>query len=144
MPRRIALLATLLLVASCSRLNGEVTVTDSWAPTTPPHAPTAAIYLTIENGSGEDDQLLDVESARCGTIELHATTIDENRIMRMRLATPDLLEIPSGKTLEMMPGGLHVMCIDPPTPFEEGEMLDVTVTMEVAGTVQITTPVENR
>jgi copper(I)-binding protein len=133
-----------LLVTACSHLSGVVTVTDSWAPTTPPHAPTAVIYLTIDNGSGTDDQILDVASSRCGTVELHATTIDENRIMRMRLATPDLLEIPSGETLEMLPGGLHVMCIDPPTPFEEGETLDVTVTMEEAGTLQVTTPVENR
>lgn len=144
MRRLIVLPVIALLTAACSHLSGVVAVTDSWAPTTPPHAPTAVIYLTIDNGTATDDQLLDVSSSRCGTVELHATTIDENRIMRMRLATPDLLEIPSGKALDMVPGGLHVMCIDPPTPFEEGEMLDVTVTMEKAGTLQITTPVENR
>ena len=119
-------------------------ITDSWAPTTPPRAQAAVIYLTIENGTGGDDRLVSVSTDRCGTIELHATQFDENRVMRMRLAEPELLEIPSGETLEMVPGGLHVMCIDPPTPFARGETLDLDVTLEKAGTLQVKTLVENR
>ena len=134
----------LVFAAACSSLSGAVEVTDSWAPTTPPNAPAAVIYLTIENGTEIDDRLVAVSTPRCGTIELHATQIDENRIMRMRLAEPGLLEIPSGERLEMVPGGLHVMCIEPPTPFSAGESLDLTVTFAEAGTIEITTPVANR
>ena len=64
--------------------------------------------------------------------------------MRMRLAEPELLQIPSGKTMEMVPGDLHVMCIDPPQPLRAGEMIDLEVTLEKAGTFPVTTPVENR
>lgn len=141
---RPTLVALALLLAGCSRLSGAVEVTDSWAPATPPNAQAAVVYLTIENGTGTDDRLVAVSTDRCGAIELHATQIDENRIMRMRQAEPELLEIPSGGTLEMVPGGLHVMCISPTTPFATGEILDITVTLEQAGSLQVTTPVENR
>ncbi len=141
---RLALIAMTILTTSCSGGSGLLEITDSWAPTSPPNAQAAVVYLTIENDSGADDRLLDVTSSRCGTIELHATQFDENRIMRMRLAEPELLEIPSGETLEMVPGGLHVMCIDLPTPFKAGEAVDLTVSLENAGEIQITTVVENR
>jgi len=144
MRRLIALLVFAMLIAACSRASGVVEVTDSWAPSMPPNAPTGVIYLTIDNGSATDDRIVDVTTDRCGAVELHATQIDENRIMRMRLAGPESLEIPSGSTLEMSPGALHVMCIDPPTPFEEGETIDLTVSLEKAGTLEVTTPVENR
>jgi periplasmic copper chaperone A len=138
------MIALILITTSCSSRSGVLEITDSWAPTTPPRAQAAVIYLTIENGTADDDRLVSVSTDRCGTIELHATQFDENRIMRMRLAEPDLLEIPSGDTLEMVPGGLHVMCIDPPTPFANGETLDLAVTLEKAGTLEISTLVENR
>ncbi len=102
------------------------------------------IYLTIDNGTEVDDRLVSVSSDRCNTIELHATQIDEERIMRMRLAEPELLEIGSGESLEMVPGGLHVMCINPPTPFAAGEVLDLTVTFAQAGSIEVATPIENR
>lgn len=143
--RRVALAVVLIvLIAGCAKLSGVMAITDSWAPTTPPRAQAAVVYLTIENGTSEDDLLVDVITDRCETIELHATQIDENRIMRMRLAEPGLLEIPSGGTMEMIPGGLHVMCINPPTPFAEGETLNLTVVFEKAGNFEISTPVENR
>jgi hypothetical protein len=141
---RSVLLAVILIVAGCSRMNGVVEVTDSWAPSMPPTAQTGAIYLTVENGTGEDDRVVDVTTDRCGTTELHDTQIDENRVMRMRLAGPELLEVPSGGTLEMAPGGLHVMCLDPPTPFEDGETIGITVTMANGKTLSVQTPVENR
>jgi copper(I)-binding protein len=141
--RYVALLL-ILTAAACSGRSGVLEITDSWAPSTPPGAQAGVIYLTIDNGTGADDRLVSVATDRCGTIELHATTIDENQIMRMRTAEPELLEIPSGETMEMVPGQLHVMCIDPPEPWRAGEMVDLEVTLEQAGTIAITTPVENR
>ncbi len=141
---RLAVIALLLVTAACSGRSGVLRITDSWAPSTPPGAQVAVVYLTIENGTDVDDRLVSVSSDRCGAIELHATQFDEDRIMRMRLAEPGLLEIKSGETMEMVPGGLHVMCIDLPTPFKAGEPLVLTVTLETSGDFEITTLIENR
>lgn len=134
----------ILAVAGCSGRSGVLEITDSWAPSTPPNAQAGVIYLTIENSTDSDDSLIAVATDRCATIELHATQFDEDRVMRMRLAEPELLEIPAGATMEMVPGGLHVMCIGPTTPLRAGDLIDLEVTLEQAGTIALTTPVENR
>ena len=147
MHRRFSLITVGLALfanACSSGGSGILAVTDSWAPTTPPGAQAAVVYLTIENGTAAEDRLVSVTADRCGTIELHSTQFDENRVMRMRLAEPELLAIPAGDTMEMVPGGLHVMCISPTSPFGAGEELGLTVSMETAGDLSITAIVVNR
>lgn len=139
-----ALIAAAMLLSACGGSSGVIAVADSWAPATPPNAPTAAIYLQVDNGTGDDDRLVDVEIDRCEAIELHNTTIDEDRIMRMRPADPAALEIPAGGELLMEPAGLHVMCIGLAEPFREGETLQLSLILESGIRLETTTPVENR
>ena len=42
--------------------SGTLEIVDSWAPPTPPNAPAAVIYLTIDNDSNTADQLVAVSS----------------------------------------------------------------------------------
>jgi hypothetical protein len=140
-----ALIAGVTLLAACGGgASGVIEVVDSWAPATPPNAPAAVIYLQVANGTGDDDRLLDVELGRCESIELHNTTIDEERIMRMRLAEPAALEIPAGGELVMEPAGLHVMCIGLDAPFRDGEILELTLVLESGTRLGTAAPVENR
>lgn len=139
-----ALIAGAILLSACGGDSGVIAVVDSWAPATPPNAPSAAIYLEIDNGTGDDERLVDAEVDRCEAIELHNTTIDEDRIMRMRLAEPAALEIPAGGELLMQPAGLHVMCIGLDEPFREGEALQLSLILESGIRLETTTPVENR
>lgn len=144
-PLSLTLLTIGLVTSGCSGGgSGVVAVVDSWAPGTPPGAQAAAIYLTIDNGTTSDDRLVAVASNSCEAIELHATQIDDDRIMRMRLAEPELLVVPAGDELEMLPGGLHVMCIAMTDQFVIGDQLELTVTLEEAGDLAVTTPIENR
>ncbi len=137
--------AVMLMVAACGGGgSGVIEVADSWASSTPPNAQTAAIYVQIENGTDADDRLADVTIDRCDAIELHTTNIDDARIMRMRLATPEALVIPAGETLEMEPAGLHIMCIGLDAPFRAGEHLDLDIALESGTRFRIITPVENR
>lgn len=148
LPMRTALyslMAGVALLAGCGGgESGVIEVVDSWAPATPPNAPAAAIYLQVANGTGDDDRLVNVELDRCESIELHNTTIDEERIMRMRLAEPAALQIPAGGELVMEPAGLHVMCIGLDAPFRSGEMLELTLVLESGTRLDMAAPVENR
>ena len=140
-----ALLAMLVLLAGCGGgRSGLIEVTDAWGPPTPPNAQAAALYVTIANGTDIDAQLVSATSERCGTIELHATSIDDERIMRMRLAEPDLLSISAGDSLTMEPGGLHIMCIGPTAPLAAGEQIAVELLLESATTLQVEVPIERR
>lgn len=132
-----------LTVAACGG-SGSIEVTDAWGRPTPPVADTAALYLSFENGASSNDRLLAVEAGdRCASTELHVSAMDGG-VMRMRPATPDELAIPSGATLVMEPGGIHVMCIGPSAPFETGDEISLVVEFEGAGTIEVTAPVEDR
>lgn len=140
--RRVAVVI-ILAVAGCGG-SGVVEITDAWAGSTPPNAETAAIYLTIVNGTTHAVHIDEVATRQCGALEIHESTLDDQQIMRMRLAGEEAKTIGRGDTLEMLPGALHVMCIDPQQPFEAGDRFDITVDFDDGSTVTAPVPVENR
>jgi copper(I)-binding protein len=54
------------------------------------------------------------------------------------------LEIPAGETVELKPGGLHIMFMAVSEPFNEGETVPVTLEFEKAGSVELNLPVGPR
>ncbi len=139
-----ARLVTLALVVSACGGTGVIEVTDAWAATTPPGVETAAIYLTIANGTGADDRIVGFTSERCETAELHASLLGDDQVMRMRPATHETLTVPAGGQLAMQPGALHVMCIRPDGDFVEGQDLAFDLTMESGMVLSGTAAIENR
>jgi copper(I)-binding protein len=134
----------LALVVSACGGSGVIEITDAWAGSTPPGAETAAIYLSVANGTGSDDKLVSFSSGRCEAAELHATSIDDQNVMRMRPATPEALTVAAGGELVMVPGTMHVMCIRPDTEFIEGDTVPFTLTLESGTTLAGVASIENR
>lgn len=137
-------MVVLALVLSACGGSGATEITDAWAGSTPPGAETAAIYLSVANGTGSDDRLVGFASDRCEAAELHATSIDDQNVMRMRPATPEALTVPAGGELVMVPGTMHVMCIRPDADFVEGETVAFTLSLESGTTLDGVASIENR
>jgi periplasmic copper chaperone A len=140
----LARLVTLAFVVSACGGTGVIEVTDAWAGTTPPGVETAAIYLTIANGTGDDDRVVAFDSERCEAAELHATSIDDQNVMRMRPVTPEAMTVPAGGELTMIPGAMHIMCIRPDRDFVEGETIPFELTMASGQVLAGTATIENR
>ena len=133
----------LLAVAACGG-GGSLEVTDAWARPTPEVATTAAFYVTFENGTSSDDRLTAVRvDDRCDAAELHRSSIVDG-MMQMRPADADDLAIRAGESLEMEPGGVHVMCIGPNAPLVAGDEIALLFEFERAGTIEATAVVEDR
>jgi copper(I)-binding protein len=66
-------------------------------------------------------------------VEIHETII-ENDVMRMRPV--DALEIPAGESVEMAPGGLHLMLLDLADELVMGEAISVILSFEALAEVQ--------
>lgn len=66
----------------------------------------SAVYMRIKNRGDEDRVIVSAESAAAERIEFHQTVI-ENDIARMEAL--ESLVIPVGNTLELRPGGTHIM-----------------------------------
>ncbi|MCX7619288.1 MAG: copper chaperone PCu(A)C [Acidimicrobiales bacterium] len=60
----------------------------------------------------------------------------------MQMKPVDAIELPAGKTVELKPGGLHVMLIDLTKPLETGSSFELTLRFEKAGTKTVTVTVK--
>lgn len=66
----------------------------------------SAVYLRIRNRGAADQVIVAAESAAAEQVAFHRTVV-ENEIARMEAI--DALIIPAGETLELRPGGTHIM-----------------------------------
>ena len=116
----------------------DVQVVNARAREAPPGARTAAIYLTVENRGAVADRLVAARSPR-GAVEIHAMRMDGG-VMRMRATSG--VPVPARGRVELAPGGLHLMLVDPAPPLKAGERVPVTLTFERAGAVDVQAAVE--
>jgi copper(I)-binding protein len=72
-------------------------------------------------------------------VEIHVMEM-ANDVMTMRPLVGGL-EIPAGATVELKPGGAHLMFMMVTEPFKEGGEVPVTLEFEKAGKVDLTLPV---
>lgn len=137
-------LTLIVLLAACggneglngTDAGGELTVENVLGNLALP-MPNGAVYMTITNGTGSDDALIDAAVPGCGTVELHEM-IMENDVMVMRQMEDNRIPIPAGETVMLQRGGLHVMCIGKTGEFAVGESVPVTLTFENAGPMEVT------
>lgn len=85
----------------------------------------AFMRLTAKDGA----RLVRVETPAAGVAEVHEMKM-EGDVMKMR-AVPGL-DLPPGKTVELKPGGYHVMLMDLKAPLAKGSSVPVTLVFQDA------------
>lgn len=118
---------------------GDLELTAGFTKAMLPGQPVGGGFITITNKGGEDDTLVSATSAQAGEVQLHEMAM-EGDVMKMRQLT-DGIAIPAGQTVELKPGGLHLMFFKVAEAFKEGATVNVTLTFEKAGTVDVVLPV---
>ncbi len=96
---------------------GELVIGHPWARATPPGAPVAGGFAKITNTGASADRLVSVRFERAGHVEIHEMTM-EGDVMKMA-ELPQGLPIAPGETVELKPGGLHLMFMDLTAPLAE-------------------------
>lgn len=99
-----------------------------------PGAKVGGGYLTIVNGGGED-RLLKVTADRAGAVQLHEMKMD-NGVMVMR-ELKEGIAVPANTTVDLKPGGNHIMFMNVAQPFKEGETVKAVLQFEKAGAIDI-------
>lgn len=110
----------------------------AFARASPKMVSAGAGFMTIRS-LGDSDRLIGFSSPACEKPELH-THIHDNGMMRMRQV--EAIEIPAGGEAILEPGGFHLMFVDLVGELVEGENVDVILTFEKAGEVNISLPVK--
>ena len=103
-----------------------------------PAAKSGAAYLSIVNGASEPDRLVSITTPAARSSKLH-TTVMAGDVMKMEEAGD--VEVPPGGTLEMKPGGLHVMLTGLAAPLTQGGMIEMTLRFERAGDLKVMVPI---
>jgi len=114
---------------------GAIVISHPWAPATPKGASVGAGYFKLTNTGTTPDRLLAATSAASGHADLHQMTM-VNGVMEMRPIKGGIVLQP-GETVELKPGGNHVMMMGLKQPLKQGERVKGTLAFEKAGTVDI-------
>jgi copper(I)-binding protein len=121
--------------AGQSFVAGDITVSGAFTRAMLPNAPVGGGYMTITNAGRAPDRLLGATTASTDAVEFHDSKVTDGMMEMTHL--PEGIEIPAGGSVTLAPGGLHVMFINPKSPFKEGECLAVTLSFERAGDLTI-------
>lgn len=119
---RILTVALLFLVAACGGPEAPLVATDVDVTRPMPGRGMSAGYMVLTNNTSEDIRITKVTSPQFGAVAVHATTIDDDGIARMREV--EALVVPAGGSVVLERGGKHLMLM------RAGE-LDRTVTLQL-------------
>ena len=103
----------------------QVEAKSAWVRGTVGAQKTTGAYMEITSAQG--GSLVGAESASAGTVEVHEMRMDGN-VMRMR-AVPRL-DLPAGKTVQLKPGGYHIMLIDLKQALKKGDTVPLKLRIE--------------
>lgn len=119
---------------------GALQIIHPMAYETAPSVKVGGGFMVIANEGEEDDALIGVK-ADFPKVMIHET-IQQDGVARMQHV--ERIEIPAGETVELAPGGYHVMFMGVSEPLKAGETFPATLVFEKAGEVQVMFHIEER
>ena len=123
---RSTLLSALLSAAFVLPAQAQVTVKDPWVRATVSQQKATGAFMQIT--SMQDARLVEAKSSVAGVVEVHEMKMEKD-VMKMR-ALAEGLALPAGKSVELKPGGYHVMLMDLKQQVKEGDVVALTLVVE--------------
>ena len=127
------LLLILLITSACGNSVG-ISVQDAWAR---PgfRGDNSAVYLTINNPTNQGDGLIGAACDVAGGTEIHLSKMDAAGTVTME--RQDRVIIPAKNSVELAPGGLHIMLVNLGKDLSVGDTFPVTLEFQRAGDITI-------
>lgn len=119
------LLTAAAVLALSTQAWAQTTVKEPWVRATVPQQKASGMFAQITSTSG--GKVVSASSPVAGVVEIHEMKM-EGDTMRMRAI--DALELPAGRTVELKPGGYHVMLIDLKQQLKAGDIVPVTLVIQ--------------
>jgi periplasmic copper chaperone A len=117
---------------------GDIVIEQPWSRATP--VKVGGAYMTLRNNGAVADRLVKVASPLAERGEIHETKVEGGTAMMRPVESIELK--PRGGSVQLKPGGLHVMLMGLQRPLKEGERIKLVLTFERAGTIEIEARVE--
>ena len=94
-------------------------------------------FMVIENAGDTPDQLVGaaVSPGIAGAVEIHETTVGENDVMQMRPV--QAIEVPARGSVELKPGGYHIMLLDVQRDLNPGDTVTLTLSFASGASLDV-------
>ena len=138
---KTSIIGLYVLLSSGAALAGAadaVQALDPYVRAMPPGQSVSAAFLGLSNTGKEDHALVAAETSVAMMVELHEHTMADG-MMQMREV--EQIALPSGSTVELKPGGLHIMLMGVKSQLKPGDKVDITLTYEDGSKETVEAPV---
>lgn len=130
-----------VLVAGCGESGPPLTATGVVAFAPLPGSEVSGAYLTLHNHSQEALTIQQVSSPEFAKVEIHeSTTVDD--VTRMRRL--DSLTLDAGTSAQFVPGGKHLMLIEPVSELAPGNSVTLRFEYNAGGLLIVNTLLKPR
>jgi len=139
-PRLLASVVAATVLVACGESGPELSASNIQIVAPAPGRSASVAYLSITN-VGDATRLTAISSPEFATVELHETTI-ENGIARMQRVSA--LDIGANSTVNLEPGGLHIMLLDPSSALLPGKRVSLRLEFESGEFLIVDAPLATR
>ena len=116
---------SLCLLAAATLAQAQVTIHAPWVRGTVPMQQASGAFMQLS--ADKTTRLVAAQSPVAKVVELHEMVMDNN-VMKMRQIPG--LDIVPGSTLDLKPGGFHIMLIELKQQLKGGDMVPITLVFE--------------
>ena len=113
---------------------GPIEMNDPWIRASVTGQTNGAGYIQFKSTGAAADKLISAQSEAATTVELH-TVITENGVAKMQ-QVPEII-IPSNGSVNLAPGGYHIMFLKLTAPFKQDSTIPVVLKFEKAGEIRV-------
>jgi len=114
----------------CSPAEPKIGIEAPAAELSPVFLGVASVYLTIRNSGGHDDLV-------AASVNLPKAMVELHEVRDGRMVKVERIRIPSRGTVELKPGGMHLMIYNMPRDLQEGAEVTLTLRFERSGEQQV-------
>jgi len=115
-------------------------IESAWVRAAPPGVDSLAAYLEVHNPCRDAVTVVAVESRDFAMAMIHRTETSEG-MSRMRAA--GTLDLAPGQSLRFVPGGMHVMLMQPGHELHEGDPVELVLVLADGRKITGTAPVRH-
>lgn len=133
----IAVLAGLIATGTLAHgyKSGSLSIKHPWSRETSAGQSVGGGFMFVTNTSAKPDKLVSASTKVAREVQLHTMSMDGG-IMRMRQVNGGI-DVPAKGTLELKPGGYHLMFMGIKRPLKKDERFPVTLKFQNAGTLKV-------
>lgn len=114
----------------------KLEISNVWARTALAPNENSAAYMTITNSDTKEYEIINVYAPLIANrVELHDSYVDDQKISRMRAI--DKIVVPAQSTIELKPGGTHIMLMSLKQELKTGDKFTIKLKIEDVGMKEV-------